>query len=497
MLRVYRVISSNVSFLNSGNFLHTIFPRSQCWCVDGESKFALRIRQDAYYRIELPHETPEDKQKVEDFKAVLGQVLQYEKTPCPFTRGFVVELPERPKTPPPRKPRKAPEKAKKWILDKTWMPEGSPRPSTPVMEGSDSGTVSSCDEDDRASVRTDTKDAGSSSPIGPPWTVPTKVKAFPSPSVLDRANQFQGLRSVTAPLTRETRAFSQPKPPTNNVPETPKEPEIPPKKEDQNGANGSETASMVSSMESFQTAPQRRSPSPEYLDAETELRNPWADQLQVMEQREPRGRPRHRREISDITVRPHSLSPDKSAPRTPTLPYHLATPHIDVHPPSTPSTPPLISDSEESSPSLGPYSDVATPPDTIRLRRLTGATQRRAYSPMPNPQNLIRPQSRTANNALTSVVVRKACELILGPPAHLVTLMLNIAARISQGALRFTTYKVRTARKGERIPCSWESSDEEQDWEEDDFGIPLSNLSPHDEETLRRGSTTVRLGDVE
>ena len=93
-MRIYRVTASNVSFLNSGNLLHTIFPRSQCWCVDGQSVFVLRIRQGSYYRMELPFETDEDKAKIEQFKSVLSQVLHFEKTQCPFTRNFEVDLPD-------------------------------------------------------------------------------------------------------------------------------------------------------------------------------------------------------------------------------------------------------------------------------------------------------------------------------------------------------------------------------------------------------------------
>ena len=82
--------ASNVSFLNSGNLLHTIFPRSQIWLVDNQSVFVLRIRQDSYYRIELPYETDEDKVNITHFKSVLAQVMQYERTQCPFARGFDV-----------------------------------------------------------------------------------------------------------------------------------------------------------------------------------------------------------------------------------------------------------------------------------------------------------------------------------------------------------------------------------------------------------------------
>jgi hypothetical protein len=123
VLRIYRVTSSNVSFLNSGNLLHTIFPRSQIWCVDNQSIFVLRVRQDSYYRIELPYEKDEDKEKIAQFKSVLAQVMQYEKTRCPFPRSFEAEEHERPQSPPRKTIKRKPSgTAKKWVMDKTWVP---------------------------------------------------------------------------------------------------------------------------------------------------------------------------------------------------------------------------------------------------------------------------------------------------------------------------------------------------------------------------------------
>ena len=214
VLRIYRVTSSNVSFLNSGNLLHTIFPRSQCWCVDGECKFVLRIRQDSYYRIELPYGSDQDKERIEEFKIVLGQVLQYEKTQCPFARGFEVAVPERPKTPPRRQPKKPPEKAKKWLLDKTWMPADGPRPSTPVMEGSDSANTSSYEEDDASSIITDTTgsvrgESPAMAEVTPPKATPQKV--IP-PSVLERVRTFQETRAVSAPIPGPSRIYREPSP---------------------------------------------------------------------------------------------------------------------------------------------------------------------------------------------------------------------------------------------------------------------------------------------
>lgn len=92
-LRLEKVHGLTV-FLKCGNVVHAILKNSQCWCVDGVSKFVLRIRPLTYYRIEIPHETEHDKSLVEDLKAALPTVLRYEVTPCPFKRAFTVEIPE-------------------------------------------------------------------------------------------------------------------------------------------------------------------------------------------------------------------------------------------------------------------------------------------------------------------------------------------------------------------------------------------------------------------
>lgn len=92
-LRLEKVHGLTV-FLKCGNVVHAILKNSQCWCVDGVSKFVLRIRPLTYYRIELPYETDEEKISVEELKTALPTVLRYEVTPCPFMRAFTVEIPE-------------------------------------------------------------------------------------------------------------------------------------------------------------------------------------------------------------------------------------------------------------------------------------------------------------------------------------------------------------------------------------------------------------------
>ncbi|KAJ5922328.1 hypothetical protein N7516_010031 [Penicillium verrucosum] len=91
-LRLEKVHGST-AFLKCGNVVHAILKNSQCWCVDGVSKFVLRIRPLTYYRIEIPYETEDDQSLVRDLRIALPTVLRYEVTPCPFKRAFSVELP--------------------------------------------------------------------------------------------------------------------------------------------------------------------------------------------------------------------------------------------------------------------------------------------------------------------------------------------------------------------------------------------------------------------
>ncbi|EAT89433.2 hypothetical protein SNOG_02702 [Parastagonospora nodorum SN15] len=481
-LRIYRVTASNVSFLNSGTLLHTIFPRSQCWCVDGQSIFVLRVRQDSYYRIELPYDrvmTDEDKAQISEFKRVLSQVLQYEKTQCPFRRGSNVEEIERPKSPPRKqlKKQQPTQKAKNVDLRQD---VGAPERMTGHLVLALMGPTL------EPYLLVPMSASGSS--LMPPPELPRVPKSNPARrlSISERVSMFQGMRSATAPIVtnRNVSAMSM-----ERIPESPR-------KDEQHGdvqkpileRNVSEAASLASSADSFysvQTTPYA-TPSPQYLDAEPDFLNPWEGS--ATKQEETRGRSMHRRQVSEITVRAASSEVvNKSAPVTPTGPFHQGASSIDeMLPSSAPSTPPLVSDSDDDSVD-SPGMTVATPPDAIRMKRLTGASQRRAFSPMPQPKNLFIPSKpATVGSQFTSALVRKTCELVLGPPSHLVSLMLRIAASISN--IGFGSYRVR---RQEKIPCSWESDDEPEWPEEDDFGIPLNNIG---DPTQRRRTY---LGDLD
>jgi hypothetical protein len=92
-------VQGSTNFLKSGTVMHAILRNSQCWCVDGESRFVLRIGKFQYYRIELPTHNDDDRAKVEELKVLLKKILRFERTPCPFKRGFHVDLAESDITP--------------------------------------------------------------------------------------------------------------------------------------------------------------------------------------------------------------------------------------------------------------------------------------------------------------------------------------------------------------------------------------------------------------
>ncbi|KAL2751917.1 hypothetical protein ACRALDRAFT_1078336 [Sodiomyces alcalophilus JCM 7366] len=102
--RIYRAPGS-VAFLNCGSALQPILPRSQCWCIDeASSKFILQIRRPNYWRIEVPVGDANERDLAQSLRRVLDQILQFEKTACPFKRPFSVPLPQKPNLPVKRRP---------------------------------------------------------------------------------------------------------------------------------------------------------------------------------------------------------------------------------------------------------------------------------------------------------------------------------------------------------------------------------------------------------
>lgn len=431
--------------------------------MDGESKFVLRIRASSYYRIELPFETEEEKGKVEEIKGTLDKVLQYEKTACPFARSFHVELPEEPQRPTRRKSRYSSDRVKRWNKDDgVWEREDAER--RPRLESRDTGTTSVSEEDDDAAsvVTTSTRDE-SPQPVTLLKTEPLRY-AIPKVNIEERRQVFLRGRSTSAApdiAYRSSPSSSYRSSPSISHRASPSIAPVEPSKEAEVPAEPVlSDATSVESFHSFNGSDEARGSTPSLVDSISL----YDDALPELSSQGHLDEPTPKRAEFELTV-PAGL-PSRA-------------PSSDGRPSTGPSTPTLMSDSEDSF--EPPLPDVPTPPDTIRLRKLP-ASHRRAFSPMPPAANLFTPARKETGQRMTAQLVQKTCSILLGPPANLVALMIRIAAKIAAGTFGLDSYYLGRGRR--RVPGYWESSEDEDDWSEDDYGICLDNLKTGEE---RRG----------
>lgn len=460
-----------MAFLNSGNTLHPILAKSQCWCVDGESKFVLRIRPNSYYRIELPCRTSEDRTKVDELKVVLAKVLQYEVTACPFKRGFTVDLPEPPITPTqkrPWKPKPRPETTSESVAEEmgkfNFGCKNLGSPSAAGEPNSDGGfqltqesplvassTTSSSERTD-SEHDSETKEDIMISPRDLHEDLHEEPLDFKTPT---RPKSLRTGRAITAPpqLTLRTR------PPSNTTITAAPLPEL--------KRQPSSLSSSTDSFHSFHSPISPLAPSPPFRDPVSPTME-YAAGIDI-----PRTR-NHKRDVSEITVTADSsqiwdLASGRSSDETT---YHS--------PPDLPGTPPLMSDTI--SLDEDHWSEAVTPSPTQEIRRRTARSRRRAQSPLPSTVNLYSPyspRSQISGHHLTTAILQRTCSLLLGPPAQLVALMLRIAAKIAKGSFRGTSFGF--GEGGQKIPCSWDFSDGSDDnWEEDDYGVSLSKPASKD-----------------
>ncbi|TLD16186.1 uncharacterized protein PgNI_00487 [Pyricularia grisea] len=105
----------------------------------------------------------------------------------------------------------------------------------------------------------------------------------------------------------------------------------------------------------------------------------------------------------------------------------------------------------------------------IRHRPTTSSISvSRALSPLPSAANLFSPHNKfralgrpttrlQAVSRIPGAIIHKTCEILLSPPSHLISLMLNVAARITGGEWRGFVFGV--GESGEQIPVHWDYSD--------------------------------------
>lgn len=103
----------------------------------------------------------------------------------------------------------------------------------------------------------------------------------------------------------------------------------------------------------------------------------------------------------------------------------------------------------------------------------------RGLSPLPPAANLLTTSNNRTASAVRAIrripssIFNTTCEILISPPAHLISLMLKVAARITAGEWQGFVFGM--GEGGEVVDIRWDWSDDreviEGSWEEDDFGF--------------------------
>jgi hypothetical protein len=558
-MEIYRVPGS-VSFLHSGALLHAILPRSQCWCVDGVSKFAFRVLPDTYYRIELPGETAEDLELVEALKLTLKKVLFYERTPCPFARGFTVDLPaEEVKVKKRNSVREGP--AKKWKMEKTysWKPEGwEEEEMKRQMEGKSSRAGEDkrsepSDEEDSRSNRSEEEEEGrldairaspsklrptalganmrsvtAPSQVRTQQTIPSRVRSrVQAVENVDRAEKAEKVRFSAEVQRRTSVRVTRRSTIPVDMPPSPPDSSTGAELQVEDSANDlsedlednlnevDEEAAFSESEPVGNTQPVESEPVSDTdarsdtdpveignMPSESAVSNKPAISHED-EAQSPPLEPQTDAEQDEDFEAEYERHDQETAYQQHAEPSFTEPQHTEITQNEKGQTTKATSSSTLPAPTREPTEDpYAAIQARIQLRRSIGGSTT-TFHPTSNPPiskpsssnassisissqlpNKTKPKPTTLtqrNHSITAALVNKACAVFLGPPAHLVTMMLRIAARFSSGAfgsnsIFFVESPVGSPR---RIPGSFyledEEEEEEEDWDEDDFGVPLKS----------------------
>ena len=359
-------------------------------------------------------------------------MLQFELTPCPFQRGFTVELPQRSTT---------------LIKKRPWKPRQQshlPLEPTPALKLED---IQGQDETRRSSSVVLENDEIVVSASDGPDSVPEESVTSEAPSLVrtpTRPKSLKAGRAITAPPQLTLRAT----PPSDTA----------------TGIH-EQSASLSSSMESFHSFHSPISPLPPSPSCSTPSPTIHVHDDDTLEV--------HRTRSQKSKAMNQVLTNDSATSWMLTTTSMTANLERESSPP-LPQTPTLISDT--ASQGEDSWSEAMTPSPRTQLRHRR-SLRRRTPSPLPPPANIYSPSARLSGHHLTTALLQKTCSLLLGPPVQLVALMLNIARKISNGS--YCGFSFGTGESGQKIPCSWDFSDtdDEEVWEEDDFGISLGNIT--------------------
>ncbi|GAM85735.1 hypothetical protein ANO11243_037430 [Dothideomycetidae sp. 11243] len=382
----------------------------------------------------------EDLRLVEEFKITLQKVLHYERTACPFKRGFSVELPEGPLSTPRRKSRTVSGPAKKWKLNGVWRPEdeekwksGNSREDFNVDSGMQLQHDEASDsvEDGDLTVEEDRWNGSDGSDM-----------ETPKPR---KPSSLRSTRSVTAP-PKLTLIASPPS--KMSVPMAPQSFASSKAGEAPQIATEPGDASLAANLD-------------QGLDVDSTIST--TDTRPALKQ-SPTLEPECPASAISQTTESGLLSEDDI---------------VEGRIWSAISTPSLSSDSEGHS-----WGEIITPPETLRVKKNPNRSRVDTKARASSQTRFTRRGSRDSQTALADGIVRKTVGIFLGPPAHLVSMMLRIAAKISNGAFNFTIKSpLGTPQK---VPGSWYLAEDEDEWDIDDYGFPIGLPGSAQQRALRK-----------
>lgn len=391
-----------------------------CLTTDGESTFVLRVRPLTYYRIELPNSTENNEQYAVELKNVFPRILRYEITPCPFKRGFTVEIPEESKI---RKRRKA------------WRPKGR-RESAPASSTSSQGSSSNDNEDACMAKGISVKKRGSActvletipdenqllSPTSVPegWSIPRR-------SITETPQSFQTL------LARfdSTKAESQADPDT----------------------------SFSSSVDSFHSMDGYMFPESSARSTSTCPSSVDHNELNQDQHYGAEKTPAVFRDVDySIDNRPSTSYSDGTSSQPPQSPTTRRQPESKTL---------EIPTSDATTESTSALSPVDADTMSREFRRRAKASTEREISPAPPPSVLCRSNSSRKNDGKS--IVQKTCTVVLVPSVQLLIILIHIAAQIVIGPALNSMGNAHR-RLEYQVPDSEDAVD--------DFDLPLERDGP-------------------
>ncbi|KAK5139496.1 hypothetical protein LTR04_003534, partial [Oleoguttula sp. CCFEE 6159] len=263
--------------------------------------------------------------------------------------------------------------------------------------------MESPDEDGRASPGSSASTPSDDDPTVTLQSNSTLSPEVGEPTTPTRPKALAAMRSITAPpqLTLRSSPPSVSNPPLRETPA---------------GDDSASVSSSLDSFHSFHESLTKLPPSPPYSNPDMHKRHDS----------------HHKCDISDLTITPTpDITPEAGSllldpERTPesSLSSKIGSEHgqKDGANPTTPI-----------SPAPAPFATE------VRLRRPPVPTRTRSLSPLP-----LSIRASTHQHKFATSLIHKTYAIFLGPPAHLVALMLRIAARLADGASSLTPSVVRT-----------------------------------------------------